>query len=212
MSDPDHDAPKVAPRRGGARPGAGRPRRADADDRILDVTIDLLDRVGYGALRVDDVADEADMAKSTVYRRWSTKAALVAAAVERLYLDQVAVPDTGTVRRDLCDLLNDSYRLLIAGRGRVFASLIRESGTSPEITTLVRQTMHARRRFYMQVLNRGIARGEIPPDVDVGLAIDLVLGPLWVRQLVTGEPISPDAVDRIVDAVLDGIATGGAAS
>ncbi len=91
------------------------------------------------------------------------------------------------------------------GQGRVFEGLIRESGQRPELVEVVSATMHARRRFYFQVLNRAIARGELPPETDTGLAVDLLLGPLWVRLLVTGEPIDRGAVDDIVELVLCGI-------
>ena len=191
--------------RGGRRDGAGRPRRAGLDDEILDTTIDLLGRDGYRDLRVEDIADRVGVAKSTVYRRWPSKPTLVAAAVGRLYLDQVTVPDTGDLRSDLVALLDNSYELVIAGPGRVFADLIRESGRTPELVDLITETMHARRRFYTQVLNRAIARGDIPPEVDTELAIDLLWGPVWVRLLVTRHPISQAAVREIVDSVLPGL-------
>jgi AcrR family transcriptional regulator len=191
--------------RGGRRAGAGRPRRADADDLILDTTLELLDEHGYGNFRVDDVAARTGIAKSTIYRRWPSKSALVAASVQLLYLGRVTVPDTGSLRTDLTALLTNSYQLLIKGSGRVFEGLIRESGQRPELVDVVAQTMHARRRFYFHVFNRAIARGEIPPETDTGLAIDLLLGPLWVRLLTTREPIQPDTVHATVHAVLDGL-------
>jgi AcrR family transcriptional regulator len=191
--------------RGGRRAGAGRPRRSDADEKILDTTLELLEQRGYGNLRVDDVAAGTGIAKSTIYRRWPSKSALVAASVQRLYLDRVTVPDTGSLRRDLTALLTNSYQLLTAGPGRIFEGLIRESGQRPELVDVVTQTMHARRRFYSHVFNRAIARGEIPPETDTGLAIDLLLGPLWVRLLVTREPIHLHNIHTTVHAVLDGL-------
>ena len=143
--------------------------------------------------------------RTTIYRRWPSKPALVAASVERLYLTHVALPDTGTLRTDLIALLTNSYQLLVLGPGRLFEGLIRESGQRPELLDVVTHTMHARRRFYFQIFNRAIARGEITPETDCGLAIDLLLGPLWVRLLVTGEPIHPDTVQATVDTVLGGI-------
>jgi AcrR family transcriptional regulator len=199
-------------RRGGRRPGAGRPRRRDVDTEVLNATIAGLGRVGYGGLRVDDVSESAGVAKSTIYRRWPSKAALVAAAVRELYLTHVQVPDTGSLQSDLSDLLSNSYELLIAGPGRVFEGLIRESGQRPELVEVVFSTMHARRRFYFQVFNRAIARGELAPETDVGLAVDLLLGPLWVRLLVTGDPIDLEAIDRIVDIVLCGLIGAGTTS
>ncbi len=191
--------------RGGRRPGAGRPRRPELDAQILDATVEVLVRVGYLDLRVDDVADRVGIAKSTIYRRWPSKARLVAAAIERLYLGRVTVPDTGDLRSDLIALLDNSFDLIIAGHGRVIPDLIRESGRTPELIGLITETMQARRRFYTQVLNRAIARGDIPPEVDTELAIDLLWGPLWVRLLVMRRPISRTAARDIVDSVLPGL-------
>ena len=204
QSDADHPG-TTRSGRGGARPGAGRPRNAGADGDILDATIDLVRSVGYRGLRVDDVAARCGVAKSTIYRRWPSKPALVAAAVDRLYLGRVTVPDTGSLRSDLLQLLGNSYDLLVAGPGRLFETLIRESGQRRELTAVVTATMHARRRLYTQVLTRAIARGELAPETDIGLVIDLLLGPLWVRLLVTGEPIGADTAETVVDAVLHGV-------
>lgn len=61
--------------------GRGRPRREGADDQILGVALEMLREHGYGALTVDAVAERAGVAKTTVYRRWPSKSALIAAAV-----------------------------------------------------------------------------------------------------------------------------------
>ncbi len=59
----------------------GRPRRAGADEEILRATRELLDEDGYAAFNVDVVAERTGIAKTTIYRRWPTKGALVAAAI-----------------------------------------------------------------------------------------------------------------------------------
>lgn len=67
--------------------GRGRPRREGADDEILAVALEMLRESGYGALTVDAVAEHAGVAKTTVYRRWPSKSALVTAAVAPLQFD-----------------------------------------------------------------------------------------------------------------------------
>ena len=201
VSKPD----KAPVARAGVR-GVGRPRKAGADDAILDAVVDLLGRVGYGDLRMEQVATRAGVARSTVYRRWPTKVALVSDAVERLYLTTIDVPDAGSLRDDLVVLLTGSYQLLASGAGRVLERLVRDSGSNPELARIVAHTIAQRRRLYQQVLNRGIARGELPASVDQGLVMDLLQGPLWVRLLVTGGPIGRRDVPAVVDAVLAGVA------
>lgn len=164
-----------------------------------------LQRDGYADLRIDEVAAEAGVAKTTVYRRWATKEALIAEAVNRLYLDQVASVDHGDLRTDLVSLLGDTRQVLFQGAGRVLEDLVRQSGVSRDLAQVVKATNDARRRAFHQALNRGVARGEIDASVDHDLMIDLLVGPLWTRLLITGGVVSPTDVETIVDSVLVGV-------
>ena len=153
---------------------------------------------------MDAIADGAGVGRTTIYRRWPSKAAVVAAAVGSLYLDRVEVPDTGSLSDDLVALLTESYRLMSDGSGRVLERLIREAGENAELAELVRATFQARRRFYATILDRATARGELSADVDQELLLDLLLGPLMFRLLVTGAPVMPDAARSVVDVALGG--------
>jgi AcrR family transcriptional regulator len=184
---------------------AGRPREDGVDERILNAALSRLVRWGYGQLRVDDVAAEAGVAKTTLYRRWASKEALVADVMRRLYLDRVQATDQGNLRADLVALVRESYELLFDGPGHVVEDLVRESGASRELATVIRSTTDARRRAFRQVMNRGVARGELDPSIDHELVIDLLVGPLWTRLLVTDTPLTKDDVETIVDSVMDGV-------
>ena len=72
---------------------------------------------------------------------------------------------------------------------------------------MVRSILYARRRLYATMLNRAMARGELPPEVDQELLLDLLLGPLWFRLLVSGAPITPEAAPTVVELVLEGALT-----
>ena len=193
-----------APRRGGAREGAGRPRRPGVEEAVLETTLQLLAARSYGDISVETLAERAGVSRTSIYRRWPSKAAVVAAAVSSLYLDRVDVPDTGSLAEDLVALLGESYRLMADGSGRVLERLVRESGQIPELVEVVRSILYARRRLYATMLNRAIARGELPPEVDQELLLDLLLGPLWFRLLLSGAPITPQAARSVVELVLEG--------
>jgi AcrR family transcriptional regulator len=183
----------------------GRPREHGVDEKILNAALSRLVRWGYAQLRVDDVAADAGVAKTTLYRRWSSKEALVADVVRRLYLDRVRATDLGDLRADLVALVRESHELLFDGPGHVVEDLVRESGASRELAAAIRSTTDARRRAFRQVMNRGVARGELDPSIDHELVIDLLVGPLWTRLLVTDTPLAKDDVETIVDAVMDGV-------
>jgi AcrR family transcriptional regulator len=191
-------------RRGGARIGAGRPRRPGVEEAVFDATLGLLASRDYREITMETLAERAGVSRTTIYRRWPTKAAVVAAAVSSLYLDRVEVPDTSSLSKDLVALLTDTYRVMADGDGRVLEQLVRQSGQNPELVDVVRSILYARRRLSATALNRAIARGEMTPDTDQELLLDLLLGPLWFRLLVSGAPIAPEEARAVVELVLDG--------
>jgi AcrR family transcriptional regulator len=174
------------------------------EQAVFEATLRLLDTRDYGDISIETLAERAGVSRTTIYRRWPSKAAVVAAAVSSLYLDRVEVPDTGSLSQDLVTLLTETYRVMADGDGRVLEKLVRQAGQNPELTELVRSILYARRRMYATILNRAIARGEMPPEADQELLLDLLLGPLWFRLLVSGAPITPAAARSVVELVLTG--------
>lgn len=182
--------------------GRGRPRDRTLDARILEQVLVLLASHGYAGLTLDELAARSAVAKTTILRRWPSKAAVTAAGVERLALQSVDVHDSGTLRGDLHALLHGAAETFARGRGQFVPRLIREAGHHPEIAELLFTVVHTRRQAYRRALALAIARGELAPSVDQDLLIDLLIGPVWTRLLVTRDPVTSDYVDSIVDAVL----------
>jgi AcrR family transcriptional regulator len=183
-------------------PGRGRPRDPALDERILEQVVALLGSRGYAGLTLDELAARSGVAKTTVLRRWPSKAAVAAAGVERLALQSVAVPDSGTLHGDLHALLNGAVDTFVRGRGQFVPRLLREAGHHPEITDLLDAVLHTRRQAYRRVLARAVARGELDPTTDQELLIDMLIGPLWTRLLITRDPVTGEYVDANVRAVL----------
>src|SRR3712207_6276026 len=103
---------------GPVAPGRGRPRDPALDERILEQVVALLGSHGYAGLNLDELAARSGVAKTTVLRRWPSKAAVAAAGVERLALQSVAVPDSGTLQGDLHALLLGAVDTFVRGRGQ----------------------------------------------------------------------------------------------
>ncbi|MGY1727542.1 TetR/AcrR family transcriptional regulator [Geodermatophilus sp. SYSU D01062] len=189
-------------RSGASSRGRGRPRDDSLDSRILEQTIRLLVAHGYAGFTLDRLAACSGVAKTTILRRWPSKAAVAAAALERLALHSVSVPDTGTLRGDLEEMLHGAVDTFVRGRGRFVPRLIRESGHRPEIADLLATVIRTRRQAYRRILTRALARGELSTAVDHELFIDVLIGPVWTRLLITRDPVTRDYVDRVVDAAL----------
>src|SRR5690349_8731854 len=187
---------------GDARARRGRQPSPELDDRILEAALVMLADLGYAQLRLDALAARAGVAKTTILRRWPSKAAVVAAAVQRLALQTVEVPESSNLREELHTLLSNAVAAFVSGPGRFVPALIRESGHHAEIADLLATVIQTRRAAYRRVLNRAIARHDLPPDVDEEFIIDLLIGPLWTRLLITRQPVNQGLVEEIVDVVL----------
>jgi AcrR family transcriptional regulator len=190
----------------------GRPRDAGVDQRVLDVAWDLLLAGGYAGLNVDEVAERAAVAKTTLYRRWQTKDHLAIAVVTRM-IPFALVLDTGDLCRDLIEfavsMATTLHRYRTAGGSDgvspgLAGELVAAAARHPDIGKLIR-TLHARRHATaLARLQRARERGEIRPDIDDAILIDQISGPIYYRALITGAATDRSYAERLVRAVLAG--------
>lgn len=183
--------------------GPGRPRDRAAGDAILDATLKLLAEEGYEGLTTDRIAAVAGVGKATIYRRWSSKEEVVAAAAMRLSAE-VPTPDTGDLEADLRAIAEGLAAVFAQpATARLVAALLARMPHDPALAENLRQGfLAARRRAAHVVLERARERGEIASGVDLEIAVDLLAAPFYYRMLVTGAPIDRHFADDVVTAVL----------
>jgi AcrR family transcriptional regulator len=172
---------------------------------VLRAAAKELTRVGYAHLRVEDVAARSGINKTTIYRRWPTKAELVAAALREVAAKTAPI-DTGTLRGDLRESLREA---LARGRhpwGRGIMRILQTERTAPDIDALAHRLRDEQHEKRVAMVNRGIARGELPKGVDPDLVVDLVTAPVLRRVFTFGEAIDAAYIDRVLDVVLAGVA------
>src|ERR687891_847538 len=181
----------------------GRPRSERATAAILRAAGELLDSRGLDGLSVDAIAARAGVSKATIYRWWPNKAAIVMDAVLSATAPQIPFPDTGSVREDLRQQMRSVVRLFTkTATGRALVALIAQSQHDAATATALHERFIAPRRTSAgDVLRRGIDRGELRPDLDVDTAIDTLYGALYYRLLVSGDPLTPRYVDRVIDHI-----------
>jgi AcrR family transcriptional regulator len=194
--DPSQGAPAARP--------PGRPRDVRRDEAILAATLELLQEHGYRGLTIDGVAAGAGVGRPTIYRRWPSKPALVVAALVDSARLALPLPDTGSLRGDLIQVQHHQVELMNSpDTRRVTAGLIADLATDPELAeTYVTQYLAPRRSRVWRVLERGVHRGELAADVDMAFAYDLLVGPLFMRAVVWGQTLAPDAAEKTVDVAL----------
>ena len=183
---------------GSGAPRRGRPRDAQAERAILQATVELLSEVGFNQLSIEAVAARAGVGKPTIYRRWPSKPELVLDAVERL-APPFPTADTGDPLTDLRQIVPE----LIVGltSSPVARATIALAGDAEMTRRLGEQYLWPRRAGIAVILHRAIAAGELRADIDVEMAIDLMLGASVYRWLVTAQPVDADTARRVVDAV-----------
>jgi AcrR family transcriptional regulator len=187
----------------------GRPRSETAQTAILSAAITLLLDQGLHAMSMDDVAERAGVSKATIYRWWASKEllALDALATEWATPTSTKQRDTGSLRGDLLAQLRPWIRQLNERPfGRVIAGLIAEAQTDPGFAKLYREHFIGPRRDATRpLLLRAIARGEISPDTDLELSLDLFYGPIYHRLLHGHAALNDRFTQQVVDAVIKAI-------
>jgi AcrR family transcriptional regulator len=172
-----------------ARPHTGRRRNEAARQAVLDAALRLLTTRGYAALTVAAIAREAGVGKQTIYRWWRGRADIVLEAATELARTLVPVPDTGTLRGDLEAFLTATYGGAEDPRTlEILRAMAVEAQLDPEFAERFREFIARRRGVLTDLLRRGIERGELPPDANLTLLVDVVYGVLWYRVLV-GAPV-----------------------
>jgi AcrR family transcriptional regulator len=188
----------------------GRPRSQEADRAILAATLELLAERGLAAMSIEEVAARAGVGKTTIYRRWSSKGLLALDAFMASFREQQALPDTGTLRGDLIGALRAWVRAVTqTSMGPMLTGLIAEAQHDPELRAAWRdrvlEPLRSQRRI---MLERAIARGEIPASVDQEVVLDLLFGSAEHRLLLGHLPMTDVFIREVVDVILDGIQRG----
>jgi AcrR family transcriptional regulator len=200
LTDKQHRAPRTGAPTGPRRRPGGRSARVRRS--ILDATVEALVETGYAGLSVDEVARRAGVHKTTIYRRWPDVGALIIDALLDRQRGNVPIPDTGELRSDLLALLDAVTASITSPDGRALLRAAQESGP-PELESLVHRFWHARFALAREIFQRAADRGEIAPELDHDLMVELAVAPLFFRQLVTREPLSRAFRARLVDALID---------
>ena len=190
----------------GTRP-PGRPRSEESRQSILHSTLKLLRQDGgFAELSIEAIAADANVGKTTVYRWWPTKAALVADAFSASADDELRFPNTGSVQKDMSLQMRQLIRVFRSKRGKVVAALLAGGQSDPELIAAFRERfLWPRRKQAYQTLRRGIDRGELPAGSDLDLILDSLYGPIYMRFLIRHGKLDDNFADEICALVLNGL-------
>ncbi len=187
------------------------PRVARSRASILDACADLIAEEGYAGVTIEAVAARSGTAKTTIYRHWASREALLVEAFGACPGPQGCGPPSGSVREDVRGVLRGlAARLNDPDWCATMSSLIDAASRDGDLERLHVATVAERRRPLTDALARGIAAGELPSDLDVDLAVALLAGPLFYRAMICREPIDDAFIDGVVRDGLPAPRPGGA--
>ncbi len=185
----------------------GRPRSEESRQSILRSTLKLLKQPGgFPELSIEAIAADANVGKTTVYRWWPTKAALVADAFSASAEEELQFPNTGSVQRDMSLQMRRLIRIFQSPRGRVVGALLAGGQSDPELIEAFRDRfLWPRRKQAYQTLQRGVDRGELPANSNLDLILDSLYGPIYMRFLIRHFELEESFADEICGLVLQGM-------
>ncbi len=191
----------------------GRPRSASVHQAILRAARELLAEEGYARLSMDRVAARAGVGKQTLYRRWPSKAPLVAEAVLDSAWPAAAFPaDTGDVRRDLRHWLHGQAGFLASPQNAVLIrALAAAAAAEPgDAQALYEQLTGPGRDMLVKRLRAGVSAGQLRPGADLDAAADALTGAL-IYQVLAGDStgITAQRADGLLDVIMSGLRAGG---
>jgi AcrR family transcriptional regulator len=189
----------------------GRPRSAQADRAILQATLELFAELGYEGMGIEGVAARAGVGKTTIYRRWPSKDALLIAALGHIQ-SEVPVLDSGNLRADLVAMATNALAFFTSGGVNFGTILIRamgEANTNPAVFAALSETvLRPRMALFARRIQRAVAEGDLRDDIDLRLFIEILAGPIFFHTSFTDRllPQTPDYAERLIDTLLQGLA------
>lgn len=177
------------------RPGG---RNAEARERVFAAVRRALEDGDVEALSVEALARASGVHKTTIYRRWLSTAGLIADLLAALTPVRTPLPDTGDLRADLADVARRVAATLAAPMSRSMLPIV--AGTTDE------RLAGAAGRYWSslfdhtaQVVRNAQDRGEAAAHVDPRDAVESLLAPIYLRVLITREPVTTEVIDRLVE-------------
>lgn len=184
----------------------GRQRSEESQDAILCTTLRLLRKKPLRDITIEEIARVAGVGKATIYKWWPSKAYVALDAFLRKMNRMVPNPDTGSAEMDLKEQIHYLAGFYTSPTGRIFGQFLAEAQSEPEFASLLRERfLKPRREIAGVLLDRARKRGEVDPDLDRDLVLDLIYGPVMYRLLVMQEPFERERTDRLVSTLFRGL-------
>jgi AcrR family transcriptional regulator len=183
----------------------GRPRSIKTKENILSASYELLLESGFDTITIEKIAERAGVGKASIYKWWPNKAAVIMDGFFAAAADRLPLPDLGTAVEDIYVHASGLCRFMSSAEGKMITEIIGQGQMDAALAEAYRtRYIMPRRLEAIQLLERGVQRGELKESLDKELSVDMLYGPIFYRLLVTGEPIDDFYVRSVVNEVFKG--------
>ena len=181
-------------------------RSARVREAVLKATLHAVAEHGADAVSISEIARQAQVHETSIYRRWPTKEHLLLDALLDYSEAKLPIPNTGTLRDDLVAFATAVTAYLDSPLGRTLARSMAVAGDDDTLAAGRAQFWKSRLDLASAMIARAKDRGEVPTDLDAATALELVIAPLHFRALLTRQSTDEHDIAQLVDALLTGLA------
>ena len=161
----------------------GRPRSEERRDAVLKAAMELMQEDDPRRASIDRISARSGVSKATIYKWWPNRTAVAIDAFLHQIMADAPVPDTGSAAEDFRLTLRGIMRFYTSPLGAIYAQLVGESQFYPTERERIRtHQVNLRRAAVRTIWDRGVARGELDPNIDPEVALDLIFGPAMYRR------------------------------
>lgn len=184
----------------------GRPRSSQAQRAVLDTARQLLESGGYATATIEAISARSGVAKTTIYRSWPNRAALLVDLLVEIAAEAAPPP---TEQPSLDSLRTELFQAVDAVNGltgELLNSLLGEAQTDPQVRrALLDGLFRPRSEASMNAIRHAQAAGELRADVPPEIAVDLFFGPLFYRLFVQHAPVNEQFMSELLRFTLEGL-------
>ena len=149
------------------------------------------------------IAERARASKATIYRRWRNKQELLVSALQQHSLNAPIDVDNGNLREDLIELITEKVKVLKSPDGALISELLSAAQVDAELGRLLPNSIREQQDLsIVQVLNRGIERGEISPAANIELLLEIIPAIFAYRIFTTRQNVNQKFIEQLVDQII----------
>lgn len=173
---------------------------------VLDAVREEIATVGFSAMRIENVALRAEVAKTTIYRRWPKKEDLLFALLQSMTSGSGEIPESGSLRADLIAIADHLRCVMTSTDGQAIARVLMAERSDPEVQRAIAHVRERKMAVPLKILERARERGEIGRAVDADLLLTTLAGAIHHRAFMRSEELSDGYLEALVDLLVSGAA------